>query len=173
MNLSPEVIAHATDSDLRRYDAVLMDFAYWSARWVSSLPATDDGDVSAERLATRQLLPLMKQNSYTKKYGRSENDFNYLEEKIDSVARLQSYTSLLEHVVKHFQSHAKPIRRYDIEEDDALDFSLSEPVEVVCMSDCLKYPKGTVFWDIHASLFRLRVAEVKGKFRIVSVRPTF
>jgi hypothetical protein len=173
VNLSPEVIAHATDSDLRRYDAALMDFAYWSARWVSSLPATDDGDVSTERLAARQLLPLIKQTSYTKKYRRSENDFNYLEEKIDSVARLQSYTSLLEHVVKHFQSHAKPIRRYDIEEDDTLDFSLSEPTEVVCATDCLNYPKGTVFWDIHASLFRLRVAEVKGKLRIVSVRPAF
>jgi hypothetical protein len=151
-----------------------MNATYWSTHYVNGYYQPATGTLKEERLVTPELLRLIRNHPYTKTYGRGQQNFDYLAEKIDSVSKLKSYTNLLEQIGTYFQSHARHIDRPRTEEaEELLDNERFTSGSFVCAFECLGFPEGTKIWEIDIPVFRLQITEVKGRMRIISARPNF
>jgi hypothetical protein len=176
LNLNRDTAARLSRQELQRFYVALMNTGYLSSLYViSQYPSDSDEPVAIERLVPSDVLQLIRNHPYTATYENQEGNYDFLAEKIDNVARLRSYTDLLErlsslmrkHVIKVAAEHSK---RYQAMLED---WDLYQPKVRSCAQDCMGLPKGTILFEVNVPVFRLQIAEIRGNLRVVSVTNIF
>lgn len=174
-NLEPDTAAKSSRADLQAYYVELMNLSYLGVLYSASGPHpllhlfTDSDD----DLAPPELRDLIKRHPYSLKFRKSEDNFDYLAKKIDSVQDLRSYTDLLQQIDGYFlqqlKSHPRDLQRV-MRKFEGPARGLEE---IVCSKECLGLAKGTRLWEIDVPIFHLQIAEIEGRMQIVSARPFF
>jgi hypothetical protein len=130
----------------------------------------------AEGIPEKKLIPtdvvtLINNHPYSAKYKSKSGNYDFLGDKILSTEQMRSYTDLLEGIATLMRHHvasseAENSRAYrKVFRDSALYY----PSPRVCSTACLGLPKGTTLFEAHVPMFQLRIAEIKGKLKVVSV----
>ena len=136
-------------------------------------------EIPTKRLVPPDLLEVIRRHPYTASYGKRNQSFNYLAENIDSLARLRSYTDLLEKMDEYlltYVKHMKPassVGYQSVVENWDDQHRLYEPRVRVCSQECLGMPKGTRLFEVKVPVFELQLAEINGKLHVVSARTYF
>jgi hypothetical protein len=176
LNLDRDTAARLSRRDLQRFYVALMNAGYLSSLYlISQSPPESDDPAASERLVPSDIRQLIRNHPYTAAYKSQEGNYDFLAEKIDSVERLRSYTDLLErlsslmrkHVVKVAAEHSKPYRAM-LEHWD-----LYQPKVRSCAQNCLGLANGTRLFEVNVPVFRLQLAEIRGKLRVVSAISSF
>jgi hypothetical protein len=176
MNLERTTAAKASVRDLQRYYAALMNTAYLGSLHALSISHHSSSEVPADKVVPPDLLEIIKRHPYAVTYGQKRENFDYLSERIDSVGKLRSFTSLLEEVNEYFRRQVNRVapnpgdlkqllRKYETPDNGREEF--------VCSNNCLALPEGTRIWEVDVPVFRLQIAEIKGRMQIVSALPSF
>jgi len=174
-NLNRETAAKASPAELQRFYVASLNAGYLTSLYlISQSPSEDDsiqeGSVSEEKLIPAEVYQLINNHPYTLTYKGKGGNYDYLAEKIDSIARMRSYTDLLEKIavlmrkrVVGVQAERSPQYQQMLEED-------SDVKSGICPSDCLGLPKGTKLFDMSLPTLHLQFTEIKGELKIVSAR---
>jgi hypothetical protein len=175
-NLDRDTAAMLSRRELRRYYVALMNAGYLSSLYViSQSPADSDDAVAVERLVPVDVWKLIRNHPYTAKYKHQEGNYDFLDEKIDSVERLRSYTDLLERLGALMRTHVIRVaaERSKAYQATLEDWDLYQPKIRRCDQDCLGLPNGTKLFVVNVPVFRLQLAEIRGKLRVVSAMSSF
>jgi hypothetical protein len=174
-NLNRDTAEKASPAELQRFYVASLNAGYLTSLYlVSQSPSEDDstqeGSASEAKMIPNEVYQLINNHSYTLTYKGKEGGYDYLAENIDSIARMRSYTDLLEKIAVLMRKHVVGVQaersqqyRQMLEED-------SDVKSRICPSECLGLPKGTKLFDMYVPLLRLQFAEIKGELKIVSAR---
>lgn len=176
LNLDPATAAQLNPRELQRFYVSLMNTGYLTALYlVSQAPAEAEPAGRGEQLFPPDVLQLIKTHAYTTRYKVKDGDFGFLAENIDSVERLRSYTDLLENISTLLRRHVNNNKAAYSKEWIAMQryWRLYQPTAVACGDHCLGLPAGTELFDVNVPVFRLQVAEISGKLRVVSAVSRF
>jgi len=175
-NLDRETAARASRDELQKFYVALMNTGYLNCQYyVSQYAYAARGSFPEEKLIPADIIELIENHPYAARYRGKTNNYDYLAEKIDSIERLRSYTDLLEkvsvlmrqHVVATNSEHSKDYREM------LEDWDLYQPKARTCDNECLGLPKGTRLFEVNVPVFRLQLAEIKGKLRVMSATDYF
>src|SRR5258708_3055643 len=173
-NLNRDTAEKASPAELQRFYVASLNAGYLTSVYlISQTPSEDDstqvGSVSEEKMIPAEVYQLINNHPYTLTYKGKGGNYDYLAENIDSIARMRSYTDLLEEIavlmrkcVVAVQAERSPQYQQMLEED-------SHVKSRICPSDCLGLPKGTKLFDMFVPLLHLQFAQIKGELKIVSV----
>jgi hypothetical protein len=175
LNLDRDTAARISRSELRRFYVATMNTGYLSSRYLmSQYPSDSDAPVSEEKLMPPDIINLIAYHPYTAMYKPRDGNYDYLGEKIDSPERLRSYTDLLERIGELMRKHLKRVEAEHPAEHQAMldnwDFpvTLYKPTLQICPDNCLGLPKGTKLFEVDVPVFRLHLAKIKGRLKVVS-----
>jgi surface-adhesin protein E len=175
-NLDRETAAKASRAELQRFYLALLNSAYLSSVYfISKHRDADDGSIAEEKLVPPDIAELIGQHPYTARYKGKHDTYDYLAENIDSVARLRSYTHLLEGIATLMRRHVTRARAEHSPQYQTIleDADLYNPSVRTCTTDCLGLPRGTKLFDVNVPVFHLQLAEIKGELKVVSVADYF
>ena len=175
-NLDRETAAQASRSELERFYVALLNAGYLTGLYLISQVPPDSADlVSSDKVLPPDVMRLISNHPYSDAYRNKEGSYDYLGENVDSVRRLRSYTDLLEHVGALMRKHVIRVRAERSEEyEELLTQAYNyQPKVWSCRSDCLGLPKGTKLYEVNVPVFKLQLAEVKGRLKIVSATNSF
>jgi hypothetical protein len=176
LNLDRHTAAMLSREELQRFYVALMNAGYLSSVYViSRYPSDSEEPVAVERLFPPDVLQLIRNHPYTAAYKGHEGNYDFLDEKIDNVKRLRSYTDLLEqlsllmrkHVTRGAAEHSKGYRAV------LEDWDLYQPKVRSCARDCMGLPKGTILFEVNVPVFRLQIADIRGNLKVVSAINSF
>jgi hypothetical protein len=176
LNLNRDTASMVNRQELQRFYVSLMNVGYLNSLYlISQLPADSEGPVAAEKLLPPNVLQLVRNHRYTTQYRNREGDYDFLAENIGSVERLRSYTDLLEGINSLMREHVTRKRAAQSKEWQAMleEWDLYHPKAIVCGKNCFGLPKGTELFEVNIPVFRLQVAEVSGKLKVVSAKGRF
>jgi hypothetical protein len=171
-NLNREIAARAGRADLEKFYTALLNADYLT--WVyliSQAPAADEGrsEVPADaRVVPPDIYQLINNHPYTRTYKTSSN-YDFLAENVDSMARMRSYTDLLEKIAGQMRKH---VTRVGAERSATYQEMLNESGSTshLCSNSYLGLPKGTKIFEVLLPPLRLEIAEIHGELKIVSAR---
>ena len=175
-NLNRETAARASRSELQRFYIAVLNTGYLNCQYyVSQYAHAPRGSFSEEKLIPADIIELIEDHPYTGRYKGKEGSYDYLADNIDSIERLRSYTDLLEKVSALMRAHVVATKAEHSQDYQAIleDWDLYLPKARTCNTECLGLPKGTRLFDVNVPVFRLQVAEIKGKLRVVSATDLF
>jgi hypothetical protein len=175
-NLNRETAARASRAELQRFYIALMNTGFLNCQYyVSQYAYAAGGSFPEEKLIPADIIELIESHPYTARYKGKEGSFDYLAENIDSIERLRSYTDLLEKVSALMRAHVVATKAEHSRDYQAIleDWDLYLPKARTCHTECLGLPKGTRLFEVNVPVFRLQVAEIKGKLRVVSATDFF
>ena len=177
LNLDEATAARATRSDLERYYIAFMNTGYLTSMYVISHYQPSD-KIPGDHLfpAVEQVI---KSHPYTATYGHGQANFDYLEEKIDSLERLRSYTDLLEKIGAQLRPQIRKMgppssdgNRTSVEE--WLDsYDMFKPSVSSCAKQCPGLPSETRLFTVKVPIFELQIAEIGGQLKVISARNYF
>ena len=163
MNLDRDLAAKVSGQELQRFYVAQMNAGYLSSLYViSQLKPEEENEVSVQELLPLDVRQLIKNP-------------DILEEKIDSVERMRSYTDLLEKLGTLMREHVMLAKATQSENWLAMQsyWSLYQPALNVCTENCLGLPAGTRVFDVNVPVFRLKVAEISGNLKVISAISRF
>jgi len=175
-NLNRETAARASRSELQRFYIALLNTGYLNCQYyVSQYDHAARGSFPEEKLIPADIIELIERHPYTARHKGKEGSYDYLAENIDSIERLRSYTDLLEKVSALMRAHVVATKAEHSQDYQAIleDWDLYLPKARTCNTECLGLPKGTRLFEVNVPVFRLQVAEIKGKLRVVSAIDLF
>jgi hypothetical protein len=175
LNLNRDTAAALSREELQRFYLALMNAGYLSSLYlVSQLPSDSTGPVS-EKLLPADVLQLIKNHPYTVRYRDQAGNYDFLGDNINSVARLRSYTDLLEKLSALMRNHVQRVRATQSKEWHALleVWDLYSPQVRVCAANCFGLPDGTKLFEVNVPVFQLQVAEVNGSLKVVTAISRF
>ena len=175
-NLNRETAARASRSELQRFYIALLNTGYLNCQYyISQYDHAARGSFPEEKLIPPDIIELIERHAYTARYKGKEGSYDYLAENIDSIERLRSYTDLLEKVSALMRAHVVATKAEHSQDYQAIleDWDLYLPKARTCNTECLGLPKGTRLFEVNVPVFRLQVAEIKGKLRVVSAIDLF
>ena len=117
-----------------------------------------------------EVYQLINNHPYALTYKGKGGNYDYLAENIDSVARMRSYTDLLEKIAVLMRKHVVEVQAERSQQYQQMLEEDSDVKSRICPSDCLGLPKGTRLFDMSNPLLHLQFAEIKGELKIVSAR---
>jgi hypothetical protein len=168
-NLDRNTASKASLADLQRFYVAQMNAGYLTSLYlIKSSSGTEATSEIApdEKLIPAEVLRLINSHHYTLTYKQKAASYDYLAENIDSIARMRSYTELLEGIANAMRKHVPHKRIHTTEEyDDTLDLKSR-----VSAREYLGLPPGTKLFEIGLPLLRLELAEIKGQLKVVSAR---
>ncbi len=174
-NLNRETAANVSAAELQRFYVASLNAGYLTSLYlISQSPSEDDsiqeGSASEDKMIPAKVYQLIDKHPYTLTYKGKVGSYDYLAENIDSIARMRSYTDLLEQIAVVMRK-----RVVGVQAEHSLQYQqmLEEDSDVksrVCQSECLGLPKGTKLFDMSLPLLHLQFAEIKGELKIVSAR---
>ena len=174
-NLTRDTAVKASHAELQRFYVASLNAGYLTSLYlISQSPSEDDsiqeGSASEDKMIPAEVYQLINNHPYTLTYKGKGGGYDYLAENIGSIARMRSYTDLLEKIAVMMRKHVNGVQaersqRYQqmLEEDSDLQSR-------VCPREYLGLPKGTKLFDMSVPLLRLQFAEIKGELKIVSAR---
>lgn len=171
-NLNRETAARARRADLERFYTALLNADYLTWLYlVSQAPAADEGgsEVPGDaKVVPPDIYQLINNHPYTRTYKTSSN-YDFLGENVDSVARMRSYTDLLEKIADQMRKH---VTRVGAERSAPYQEMLSGSgaASRVCANSYLGLPKGTKIFEVLLPPLLLEIAEIHGQLKIVSAR---
>jgi hypothetical protein len=172
LNLNRDTAAALSREELQRFYVALMNAGYLSSLYlISQLPSDSDEPVSEEKLLPADVLELIRNH----RYRIREGNFDLLDEEIDSVEQLRSYTDLLEKLGPLMRNHVKRVGATQSKEWHAMlkAWDLYQPKARVCTGNCFGLPNGTKLFEVNVPVFRLQVAEVSGSLKVVTAISRF
>jgi hypothetical protein len=141
---------------------------------ISQASAEDDsiqeGSASEEKTIPTEVYQLINHHPYTLTYKGMGGSYDYLAENIDNIARMRSYTDLLEKVAVLMRKHVAAVQAERSQQYQEMLEEDSDIESRACLSECLGLPKGTKLYDLSLPLLHLQFAEIKGELKIVSAR---
>ena len=176
LNLDPDTAAKLSRAELQRSYVALMNAGYLSSLYViSQCPSACGEPVALEKIVPPDVLHLIRNHPYTVRYGNQPGNYDFLAEKIDNVARLRSYVDLLERIATLMRKHVIRVAAERSKAYRAMldDWQLYQPKVRTCGEDCLGLAKGTKLFEVNVPVFRLQIAEISGKLRVVSAINSF
>ena len=176
MNLDREIARRVSRAELQRFYVAQMNAGYLTSQYIISQLTTEPEDAAAARkLLPNDVLALVRNHSYTRHYQRSQGDYDFLGEKIDSVERLRSYTDLLERISSLMRTHVRSVRASHSQQwrDLTEEWELYHPIQTVCDTGCRGLPAGTKLFAVNVPVFRLEVAAIAGNLKVVSAVSRF
>ncbi len=175
LNLNRDTAAKVSRAELQRFYVALLNTGYLSCMYfISQYPSESDEFIPDEKLIPADIAQLIKDHRYTATYKRNAGDYDYLGENIDSVERLRGYTDLLERIGALMRKHVIAVRAERSKEYQAMledwdwTFDLYRPTVRLCAQNCLGLPRGTRLFEVNVPVFRLQLAEIKGRLKVVS-----
>ena len=174
-NLNRETAARASVAELQRFYVASLNAGYLTSLYlISQSPSEDDsiqeGSASEDKMIPADVYQLINNHPYTLTYKGKVGSYDYLAENIDSIARMRSYTDLLERIAALMREH---VTRVQAERSQQIQQMLEEDSDVhsrICPGECMGLPQGTKLFEINLPLLRLQIAEIKGRFKIISAR---
>lgn len=173
-NLNRETAARASRAELQRFYVASLNAGYLTTLYLVSQTPRDDDSSPTEAVPPEQMIPadlrhLIDAHPYTLTYKAAADNYDYLAENIDSIARMRSYTDLLERIAALMRTHIKqtPPGGSRQSRDFGGDFDL--PYRV-CSDECLGLPQGTKVFELNMAPLHLEFAQVKGELKIISAR---
>ncbi len=167
MNLDRDTASRLSQQELQRFYVAQMNAGYLTSLYlISRLPSES---------MPPDVLELISNHAYTARYKVREGNYDFLSENIDSVERMRGYTDLLEKISSLMREHVRKVRAAQSKEWHAMleDWDLYQPMVRVCAENCFGLPRGTKLFEVNVPVFRLEVAEVGGKFKVVSAISRF
>ena len=170
-NVERSVAVNAGRTDLQRFYLALMNSSYLSAlHFVSQHRYVAKGLVHEEQIVPPDVIEFIDTHPYTEAYRGKHENYEYLAERIDSIERLRSYTTLLEGIAERMRSRITNMGP-DFSGERALTKKgwggIQHKVET-CSGPCLGLPQGTRLFQVELPLLRLQVVEVKGELQVIS-----
>lgn len=175
-NLNPETAAQASRAELQRFYVALMNTGYLNCQYFTSQYAyAADGSIPEQKLIPADILELIDSHPYTAKYRGKQDSYDYLAENIDSLERLRSYTDLLERISGLMRMHVVTSDAEHSKDYQAMleSWGLYQPTARTCTTNCLGLPKGTRLFEVNVPVFRLQLAEIRGRLKVVSATDLF
>lgn len=176
MNLERDTASKVSKRELQRFYVAQMNAGYLTSLYLISQLPSPPYDLSAvQGLLPPDVLQLARSHPYTARYKVQAGNYDFLGENIDSVARMRSYIDLLEKISSLMRQHVDRVRAAETREWRAMlrYWTLYQPSATVCGENCLGLPAGTKLFDVNVPVFRLQVAEVSGKLKVVSAISRF
>jgi hypothetical protein len=172
-NLESDLAAKSSRSDLERYYLAQMNTTYLGILYFGTGEHRLFTDTNNNQ-PPPALLDLVKRHPYSIRFRKSENDFDYFADKIDSIEKLRSYTDLLQQINNYFlrelNSRPRALRQIFRKKFEGWETRGAEAI--VCSKECLGLPKGTRLWEIDIPIFHLQIARLNGRMQIVSAVPS-
>lgn len=173
-NLDPDVAIKASHADLQRFYTAQLNAGYLTSLYLISQAPPGDDDNQPEFIPDQKMIPpdiyqLIDNHPYTHTYKAKAVAYDYLAECVDSIARMRSYTDLLEKIAVLMRKH---VVRVATEHSGQYKNMLAgcDLTSRVCTNDCFGLPKGTKLFEINLPALRLEAADFNGRLRIVSAR---
>ncbi len=174
-NLNRDTAEKASPAELQRFYVASLNAGYLTSLYlISQSPSEDDsiqqGSAPEDKMIPAEVYQLIDNHPYTLTYKSQGGSYDYLAENIDSIARMRSYTDLLERIAVLMRKH---VTRVQAERSQQYQQMLEEDSGVksnTCQSECLGLAKGTKLFEMSLPLLRLQFAEIKGDLKIVSAR---
>jgi hypothetical protein len=163
MNLDRDVASQLSRQELQRFYVAQMNAGYLSSLYIISQLASESEDAASDpKLLPLDVRQLIKNHSFPG-------------EKIDSVERMRSYTDLLEKISSLMRAHVRRVRAAQSENWRAMQsyWDLYQPTVQDCTRTCMGLPAGTKLFEVNVPVFRLKVAEIDGNFKVVSAISRF
>jgi len=169
-NLGRDVAIKASHADLQRFYTAQLNAGYLTSLYLISQSPPIEEDDQAEFIPDQKMIPpdiyqLIDNHSYTRTYKAVAYD--YLAESVDSIARMRSYTDLLEKIAVLMRKH---VAKVEVERSPQYRNLLYGFTSRVCTSDYLGLPKGTKLFEFTLPGLRLEAADFNGRLRLVSAR---
>jgi hypothetical protein len=174
-NLNRDTAEKASPAELQRFYVASLNAGYLTSLYlISQSPSEDDsiqqGSAPEDKMIPAEVYQLINNHPYTLTYKGKGGGYDYLAENIDSIARMRSYTDLLEKIAVLMR---KRVIGVQAERSQQYQQMLEEDSDIksgICQSECLGLPKGTRLFEMTLPLLHLQFAEIKGELKIVSAR---
>jgi hypothetical protein len=176
MNLDRDTASKLTQQQLGRFYVAQMNAGYLTSLYlISRLPTESEDAAPVKNLMPPDVMQLIRNHAYTARYKAREGNYDFLSENIDSVERMRGYTDLLEKISALMREHVRKVRASQSKEWHSMleDWELYQPTARVCAENCFGLPRGTRLFDVNVPVFRLEVAQVGGKLKVVSAISRF
>lgn len=171
-NLNRDIAARASRAELKRFYVASLNAGYLTSLYLISQSPSDDNQLPNESVPPEKMLPadvyqLINGHAYTLTYKPKAGGYDYLADKVESVARMRSYTDLLERIAALMKEH---VRRIQVESSQQYKdlMEASDLKSRVCSDECLGLPKGTKLFELSIPPVRLQFAKIKGKLQVIS-----
>ncbi len=174
-NLNRETASQANPAELRRFYIATLNAGYLTSLYLisqtpSETESTSDDSAPEAKLIPADVYQLINRHPYTLTYKGKLGTYDYLAEDIDSLARMRSYTDLLEKIATLMRKHVVEVQAERSQQYQQMLEEDSDVKSRTCQSECLGLPKGTKIFDMSVPLLHLQFAEIKGELKIVSAR---
>ena len=171
-NLNRDVAIKASHADLQRFYTAQLNAGYLTSLYLISQSPPIEENVQAEFIPDQKMIPpdiyhLIDNHSYTRTYKAKAVAYDYLAESVDSIARMRSYTDLLEKIAVVMRRH---VAKVEVERSPQYKDLLGGFTSRVCTSDYLGLPKGTKLFEFTLPGLRLEAADFNGRLRLISAR---
>lgn len=175
MNLDRDTASRVSKQELERFYVAQMNAGYLTSLYVISRLSYEPETAPLEKLMPPDVLHLISKHPYTARYKHRDGDYDFLGEKIDTVQRMRGYTDLLEKISSLMREHVRQVRAAHSTSWRVMlaDWDLYQPTIRICAENCFGLPKGTRIFQVNVPVFRLEVAEVGGKLKVVSAISRF
>jgi len=176
LNLDRDTAASLNRQELQRFYVALMNAGYLSSLYlISQMPSDSEDPASQEKLLPPDVLRLIRNHRYTTQYKSRAVNYDFLEDNINSVGRLRSYTDLMEKLGWLMRSHVKRVGATGSKEWHAMleEWDLYHPKVRTCTENCFGLPNGTKLFEVNVPVFNLQVAEVGGTLKVVTAISRF
>lgn len=176
-NVHRDTIAKASRDDLERFYVALMNTSYLGSMYfLSQHHHMAKLSLPESSLVPAEMLEIVDAHPYTARYRNGRQGYDYLNERIDSVEKLQSYTDLLEKISLSLRNRVNNLEARDLNEYHKVlcesEANTYCPLVELCGTECLGTPVGTKVFEVTLSVFRLRIAKVKGSLKVISAAVT-
>jgi hypothetical protein len=172
-NLDPETASKASYAELKRFYVAQLNAGYLTSLYLisqtTSKADSPDEPVLDEKTIPADIYRLIKRHPYTLTYKARTTGYDYLAENVDSIARMRSYTDLLEKIAGLMREHVIRIHPESSQQYKEL-WERSDLNSRLCADECLGLPKGTKLFDLTMPPMHLQFAKIKGELKIISAR---
>ena len=171
MILDRDVASKLSRVELQRFYIALMNSGYLGALYLTSQMKYEVEDqASFLKLLPPDVLQLFKNHPYITRYQVREGDYGFMADNIGSVERVRGYTDFLEKLNSVLRQHVVKLKAAQSKQWRALqkDQNFFTSTVKVCSEQCFGLPAGTKLFEVNIPVFRLQVAEIRGKLNVVS-----
>lgn len=176
MNLDHDTASKLSRRELQRFYVAQMNACYLTSLYlISQLVSEPQDEASAQKLLPPDVLQLVRNHPYTTRYKVREGDYYFLGEKINNVERMRSYMNLLESLSSLMRQHVSTVRAAQSKQWRRMQgvWGVYQPEVKVRPENYLGLPAGTRLFEVNVPVFRLEVAEISGKLKVVSATSLF
>lgn len=169
-NLTPDTASKASYAELKRFYVAQLNAGYLTSLYLISqtmAKAQSPDEPVIEKTIPADIYRLINRHSYTLTYKAKTTGYDFLAENVDSIARMRSYTDLLERVAVLMREHVRRVYPESSQQDKNI-LEDSDLHSRVCTNECLGLPKGTKLFELTMPPLRLQFAKIKGAWKVIS-----